>query len=163
YEDLVRTNRQRNRLEMEYELIDAGVFDDDRYFDVFVEYAKDSPEDLLIQISIYNRGPAAAPLHVLPTLWFRTTWSWSRTPTPKPTLVQRDDQTVTISHPGLGGRYLYCDRAVPWLFTENETNTERLFNVPNRSPYVKDGIDACIVHGRASAVNPGKTGTKVAA
>jgi len=163
YEDLVKINRQRNRMEMEYELIDTGVFDDDRYFDVFVEYAKDSPEDLLIQISIHNRGPAAAPLHVLPTLWFRNTWSWSKTPRSKPTLTQRDSQTVSVSHPGLGARYLYCDRVVPWLFTENETNTERVFNVPNRSPYVKDGIDACIVHGRASAVNPGKTGTKVAA
>jgi len=163
YEDLVKTNRQRNRLEMEYELIDTGVFDDDRYFDVFVEYAKDSPEDLLIQISIYNRGPEAAPLHVLPTLWFRNTWSWSKTPGSKPTLAQRDGQTVSVSHPGLGDRYFSCDRVVPWLFTENETNTERLFNVPNRSPYVKDGIDACIVHGRASAVNPGQTGTKVAA
>src|SRR5262245_50027202 len=163
YEDLLKTNRQRNRLEMEYELIDTGVFDDDRYFDVFVEYAKDSPEDLLIQISIHNRGAAAAPLHVLPTLWFRNTWSWSKTPRSKPTLAQRDSQTVSVSHPGLGERYLYCDRAVPWLFTENETNTERLFNVANRSPYVKDGIDSCIVHGRADAVNPGQTGTKVAA
>jgi len=162
YEDLLKTNRQRNRLEMEYELLDTGVFDDDRYFDVFVEYAKASPEDLLIQITVCNRGPSAAPLHVLPTLWFRNTWSWSRTPPPKPALAQRDDQTVTASHPDLGERYLYCDRAVPWLFTENETNTERLFNVPKRSPYVKDGIDSCIVHGRTSAVNPGNTGTKVA-
>ena len=163
YEDLVKTNRQRNRLEMEYELIDTGVFDDDRYFDVFVEYAKASPEEILIQISVCNRGPAAASLHVLPTVWFRNTWSWSKTAPPRPELAQLDDRAVKASHPDLGERYLYCDRAVPWLFTENETNTERLFNVPNRSPYVKDAIDACIVHGRASAVNPGKTGTKVAA
>jgi len=163
YEDLVKTNRQRNRLEMEYELIDTGVFDDDRYFDVFVEYAKASPEEILIQISVCNRGPAAASLHVLPTVWFRNTWSWSKTAPSRPGLAQLDDRAVRASHPDLGERYLYCDRAVPWLFTENETNTERLFNVPNRSPYVKDAIDACIVHGRASAVNPGKTGTKVAA
>src|SRR6516164_1069273 len=163
YEDLVKTNRQRNRLEMEYELIDTGVFNDNRYFDVFVEYAKSSPEELLIEISVYNRGPAAASLHVLPTLWFRNTWSWSRNPTLKPSLSQRDGQTIKASHPDLGERYLSCDRAVPWLFTENETNTERLFNVPNRTPYVKDGIDAYVVRGRAAAVNPGKTGTKVAA
>jgi len=163
YEDLVKTNRQRNRLEMEYELIDTGVFNDNRYFDVFVEYAKSSPEELLIEISVYNRGPAAASLHVLPTLWFRNTWSWSRNPTLKPSLSQRDGQTIKASHPNLGERYLSCDRAVPWLFTENETNTQRLFNVPNHTPYVKDGIDASIVQGQTSAVNPGQTGTKVAA
>jgi hypothetical protein len=163
YEDLVRVNRQRNRLELEYELLDTGVFDEDRYFDVFVEYAKASPEDLLIRITVCNRGPAAASLHVLPTLWFRNTWSWSKTPPPKPTLGQRDAQSVTASHPEMGERFLYSDRAVPWLFTENETNNERLFNARNRSPYVKDGIDACIVHGLAARVNPGKTGTKVAA
>src|SRR5215510_3772646 len=163
YEDLVKINRQRNRMEMEYELIDTGVFDDDRYFDVFVEYAKASPEELLIQLSVHNRGPAAAPLHVLPTLWFRNTWSWFRTPPPKPTLGRCDDQAVIAIHPDLGPRCLYADRAVPWLFTENETNTERLFNVANRSPYVKDGIESCIVHGRTAAVNPGQTGTKVAA
>ncbi len=163
YEDLVKTNRQRNRLEFEYELLDTGVFDDDRYFDVFVEYAKASPEDVLIRVTVCNRGATAASLHILPTLWFRNTWSWSKTVPRKPVLAQRDDQTVTASHPDLGERYLYCDRAVPWLFTENDTNTERLFNVPNPSPYVKDGIDACVVHGKASAVNPGKTGTKAAA
>ncbi|HKB36798.1 MAG TPA: glucosidase, partial [Gemmataceae bacterium] len=163
YEDLVTVNRQRNRLALEYELLDTGVFDGDRYFDVFVEYAKTSPEELLIQLSVCNRGPAAAALHVLPTLWFRNTWSWSRTPPPKPTLGRRDDQAVIATHPDLGERYLYADRAVPWLFTENETNTERLFNVANRSPYVKDGIDSYIVHGRPAAVNPGQTGTKVAA
>src|SRR5215475_14109832 len=163
YEDLVKTNRERNRLEMEYELIDTGVFDDNRYFDIFVEYAKSSPEELLIEISVYNRGSAAASLHVLPTLWFRNTWSWSRNPTPKPSLSQRDGQTIKASHPNLGERYLSCDRAVPWLFTENETNTQRLFNVQNHTPYVKDGIDASIVHGQTSAVNPGQTGTKVAA
>ena len=163
YEDLVKTNRQRNRLALEYELLDTGVFDDDRYFDVFVEYAKASPEELLIRLSVCNRGPTPAPLHVLPTLWFRNTWSWFKTPPPKPVLAQLDDQAITASHPELGERYVYCDRAVPWLFTENETNTERLFNVPNRTPYVKDGIDAYVVRGRAAAVNPGKTGTKVAA
>jgi hypothetical protein len=139
------------------------VFDNDRYFDVFVEYAKASPEDRLISISVCNRGSTAASLHVLPTLWFRNTWSWSKTPPPKPAMTQQDAQSVAASHHDLGVRSLYCDRAAPWLFTENETNTERLFNVPNRSPYVKDGNDNYIVHGRAAAVNPEKTGTKVAA
>src|SRR5215813_6781835 len=102
YEDLVTVNRQRNRLALEYELLDTGVFDGDRYFDVFVEYAKTSPEELLIQLSVCNRGPAAAALHVLPTLWFRNTWSWSRTPPPKPTLGRCDDQAVIAIHPDLG-------------------------------------------------------------
>src|SRR5262249_50543895 len=122
-----------------------------------------SPEELLIRLSVCNRGSTAAPVHVLPTLWFRNTWSWSKTPPPKPALAQLDDQAVRASHPELGERYLYCDQPVPWLFTENETNTERLFTVPNRSPYVKDGIASCIVHGGATAVTPGQTGTKVAA
>jgi hypothetical protein len=163
YEDLVKTNRQRNRLELEYELINTGVFDDDRYFDVFVEYAKHSPEELLIRISVWNRGPAAASLHVLPTLWFRNTWSWSKNPSQKPILQQHDDQTIAASHLELGERYLYCDRTVLWLFTENETNTERLFKIPNSSPYVKDGIDNYVVHGRQEVVNPKRTGTKAAA
>jgi hypothetical protein len=107
YEDLVRTNRQRNRMELEYELLDTGVFDDDRYFDVFVEYAKASPEDILIQITVHNRAPEPATLHVLPTLWFRNTWSWSNTPPPKPALTQRDAQSVAASHPELGDRVLY--------------------------------------------------------
>jgi len=163
YDDLVKTNRQRSRLEFEYELMDTGAFDDDRYFDVFVEYAKPSPEEMFIKISVWNRGPAAASLHVLPTLWFRNTWSWSRTPSPKPVLKQLDDQTVVASRPELGERYLCSDRAVPWLFTENETNSERLFHLPNTSPYVKDGIDNYIVHRQREAVNPQRTGTKAAA
>src|SRR5262245_59285404 len=163
YEHLVRTNRQRNRLELEYELLDTGVFAEDRYFDVFVEYAKAAPEDMLIRLSVWNRGPAAASIHVLPTLWFRNTWSWSTTPAPKPVLLPLNDQTVAASHPELGERYLYCDRAVPWLFTENETNTERLFNRSNPSPYVKDGINNYVVHGQQAAVNPKSTGTKAAA
>src|SRR5262245_17030748 len=162
YEDLLKTNRQRNRLEMEYELLDTGVFDDDRYFDVFVEYAKDSPEDLLVKISAWNRGPEAATLHVLPTLWFRNTWSWSHNPPPKPMLRQVDPQTVGAFHPVLGDRYLHADRVVPWLYTENETNRERVFRMPNTSPYVKDGIDSAVVHGMEAAVNPRRTGTKTA-
>lgn len=163
YEDLARTNRQRNRLEFEYELLDTGVFDDDRYFDVFVEYAKGTPEDVLIRLSVFNRGSEPATLHVLPTLWFRNTWSWSKNPSPKPCLRRLHEQTIVASHRELGERYFYCDRAVPLLFTENETNSERVFNVPNASVYVKDGINNYIVHGQREAVNPAQTGTKAAA
>jgi hypothetical protein len=162
YADLVQTNHRRGRAEMEYELIDTGVFDDDRYFDVFVEYAKRSPEDILVQINVENRGAHAAPLHVLPTLWFRNTWSWSKEPTPKPELHQIDGRTVSAIHPYLGERFLTSDREVEWLFTENETNNERIFHTPNASPYVKDGINDRVVHGREGAVNPRHTGTKVA-
>jgi len=163
YDDLVRTNRQRSRLEFEFELLDTGVFDDDRYFDVFVEYAKGTPEDVLIRLSVFNRGPEVASLHILPTLWFRNTWSWSKTPSPKPCLRQIHERMIGAFHRELGERYLYCDRAVPLLFTENDTNSERIFNVPNPSPYVKDGINDYIVHGQREAVNPAQTGTKASA
>ncbi|RUR83180.1 glucosidase [Chlorogloeopsis fritschii PCC 9212] len=164
YADLVNTNRRRNRLELEYELLDTGVFDGDRYFDIFVEYAKASPEEILIKISVWNRGAETASLHILPTLWFRNTWSWFAEPSPKPFIKQLNDQTIAASHPELGERYLlYCDRAVPFLFTENETNRERIFNLPNKSPYVKDAINDYIVHGKHEAINPEKFGTKAAA
>jgi hypothetical protein len=164
YSDLVETNRRRSRTEFEYELIDTGVFDQDRYFDVFVEYAKGSPEDLLIQVTILNRGPEPAELHVLPTLWFRNQWSWSGAAgaADRPTL-QRVADVVRAVHPTLGEYHLYCDGEPPLLFTENETNTERIFGTANRTPYVKDGINNYIVHGRKDAVNPGQQGTKVAA
>ena len=165
YLDLVETNRRRGRRDFEYELIDTRVFDQDRYFDVFVEYAKETPEDLLVQISVHNRGPEAAELHVLPTLWFRNVWSWEQGHV-KPLLREADAHGMSIveaAHTELGNRYLYCEGQVPLLFTENETNAQRLFNVPNPGPYVKDGIDAFVVQGRADAVNPEKKGTKVAA
>jgi hypothetical protein len=166
YSDLVETSRRRSRQESEYELLDTGVFDQDRYFDVFVEYAKESPEDILIQIRVYNRGPETAELHVLPTLWFRNQWSWLAV-SDKPVLQQfagpAAQSVVKVVDPKLGERYLYCDGEVPLLFTENETNTQRIFGVPNRSPYVKDGIHNHIVHGQEGVVSPQKTGTKVAA
>jgi hypothetical protein len=163
YDDLVRTNRQRSRSEMEYELIDTGVFDNGRYFDVFVEYAKQSPEDMLIQITVWNRAAQAALLQVLPTLWFRNTWSWAKNPTPKPTVRQVNEQTVSALHPHLGERFLHADRALTWLFTENETNNERIFRTPNTVSHVKDGINDYIVRDRREAVNPKKVGTKAAA
>ena len=166
YANLVETSRRRGRDEFEYELLDTGAFDQDRYFDVFVEYAKASPEDLLIQISIYNRGPDPAELHVLPTLWFRNEWSWQGGPD-RPALQQvpgtATTSVVQAVHAKLGQLNLYCEGEVPLLFTENETNTQRIFGVPNRSPYVKDSINNYVVHGQPEVVNPEKKGTKVAA
>ncbi|MGC1449169.1 MAG: glucosidase [Candidatus Sulfotelmatobacter sp.] len=166
YEDLVRTNHMRSRNQGEYELIDTGVFDQDRYFDVFVEYAKASPEDILIRCTVHNRGPESATLDLLPRLWFRNSWSW-HTNKERPILAQVADcpgrSVVRAIHPRLGTRYLYCEGDTPLLFTENETNTERIFGVPNKSLYVKDGINDNIVHGRDGALNPAQTGTTVAA
>jgi hypothetical protein len=150
---------------MEYELLDTGVFDEDRYFDVFVEYAKQTPQDMLIQINVCNRGPEAAALQVLPTLWFRNIWTWSPE-TPKPSLKQvasKNGPVVAVSHPEAGEVYLYCAGDIPLLFTENETNNERLFGKPNASRYVKDGINNYVVNGKQDAVNPAHEGTKVAA
>jgi hypothetical protein len=161
YANLVETSRRRSRTEFEYELLDTGVFDENRYFDVFVEYAKESPEDILIQITVYNRGAQPAELHVLPTLWFRNQWSWQAS-SERPSL-QRLGSAVKAVDPQLGERYLYCEGEVPLLFTENETNTQRIFGVPNRSPYVKDSINNYIVHGQRDALNPEQKGTKVAA
>jgi len=163
YDDLVRTNAARRRDELEYELLDTGVFDQDRYFDVFVEYAKASPEDLLMQVTVSNRGPQAAVLHVLPTFWFRNTWTEQIEEAERPSLQQLGANAVTAMHAQLGDRYIYCEDPLELLFTENETNTQRIANQPNRTPYVKDGINDYIVHGRAEAVNPQHVGTKAAA
>src|SRR5262249_5049703 len=126
YADLVETNRRRSRQEHEYELLDTGVFDQDRYFDVFVEYAKASPEDILIQITVCNRGPEPGALDVLPTLWFRNTWSWGRD-VRRPELRKAAGDVIAASHVDLGEQLLSCEGAAALLFTENETNTERLF------------------------------------
>jgi Glycosyl hydrolase family 63 C-terminal domain len=164
YDELVKTNRSRTRRAFEYELLDTGVFDDGRYFDVFVEYAKASPEDVLIRITVHNRGPEAAALQVLPTIWFRRTWTM---PGDRPRPVLRDASEslpiVTAFHPGLGERFLYAEGAAELLFTENETNTALLFGRPNDTPYVKDGINDCIVHGCRDRVNREKWGTKASA
>jgi len=166
YKDLVEANRNRTRNEPEYELIDTGIFDDDRYFDVFVEYAKASTDDILVRITVHNRGPEEATLHLLPTLWFRNTW-WIERGTRKPLLKQVEGlpgtSVVHAAHPALGDRYLHCEGAPELLFTENETNTERIFGTPNASSFVKDGINDYIVSRRTDAVNPGRTGTKSSA
>jgi hypothetical protein len=166
YNDLVVTNRSRGRSQPEYELLDTGVFDHNRYFDVFVEYAKASPEDMLIQITVHNRGAEPATLQLLPTLWFRNDWSWGGD-VARPTLRQAAHEKacglVAASHRTLGDRFFYAEGASALLFTENETNTQRHGGAPNPSPYVKDGIGNFIVHGSKDAVNPEKQGTKVAA
>jgi hypothetical protein len=163
YTELVNVNRNRSRFEMEYELLDTGVFDENRYFDVFVEYAKNGPEDMLIQITAANRGPEVATLHVLPTLWFRNTWAWTRGAA-KPVLksLRGDQPAIVASHPVLGERYLYFQDGGELLFTENETNYQCLFGAPNASPYAKDGINDYVVSGHRDAVDPEGVGTKAA-
>ncbi len=166
YADLLETNRQRSRNEPECELIDTGVFDEDRYFDVYVEYAKETPEDILIRISVFNRGPETATLHLLPTLWFRNTWAWWPVPA-KPALrrvpAPAGMRILAASHGQLGDHWLYIDGEVQLLFTENETNNLRIFEEPNKGPYVKDGINNFLVHDRPGAINAAGTGTKAAA
>ena len=172
YLDLIHENGRRSRKEMEYELIDTGVFNEDRYFDVFIEYAKAGPEDILVKITAFNRGPEKAALHLLPTLWFRNNWSnWiapSNRADVKPVLNQAN------SHPGLtkaeaknrqlGEFIFYCEGDVPLLFTENETNHEKLFpGEKNESPFVKDGINDYVVSNQQDKVNPNQQGTKMAA
>ena len=163
---LVEENRRRGRGGAEFELLDTGVFDEDRYFDVVVEYAKAGVEDILIRISATNRGPESAQLVLLPTLWYRNTWSWG-SDEPRPSLqrgkVQGGGAAIEVDHPFYGRRWLYCEGSPELLFTENETNYRRLYGAENGSPYVKDGINEYIVHGVKEAVNPERVGTKVAA
>jgi hypothetical protein len=170
YDDLVRTNRERGKKEPEYELLDTGIFDEDRYFDVLVEYAKAGPEDILIRITVENAGPVPAEIHVLPHFWFRNTWSWMSGGA-RPRLTggaARGARTVHAHHEdpsfreSVDGFVLYSEGDAPILFTENESNHARLFNGTNATPFVKDGIDDCVVHGRTDAVNPAGVGTKAA-
>jgi hypothetical protein len=159
YLDLVHTNREKSRHEPEYELIDTGVFEEDRYFDIFIEYAKTDPNDIVIRIKAFNRGSETKLLDIIPTLWFRNTWSWGGD-TSKPSLSAWDATTIQASHAELGDFFLYSDAAFTPLFTENETNAERIFKAPNPTPYVKDGINNYIVSGQTECVNPARTGTK---
>jgi len=162
YRVLVETNGRLSREDLEYELLDTGVFDADRYFDVFVEYAKGDPEDLLVRITAYNRGSEAAEIHLLPTLWFRNTWSWDEGAL-KPEIQQVKEGTVLASHDQLGGRTLQCDGNPELLFTENESNASRLWGQSNPSPFVKDAFHNYVIAGDHDAVNPSKVGTKAAA
>ncbi len=168
YDRLVAENRHRGEKEGEFELIDTGVFDENRYFDVMAEYAKAGAEDLLIRITIHNRGPDAAPIHLLPTFWFRNTWSWGRSGEgqgDRGRIRRTGDTTLEIEHRTLGRYQLRIDHdgeAPPLLFTENETNTQRIFNMPNKSAYVKDAFHEYLVDRRAGAISPKGEGTKVA-
>ncbi len=162
YEQLIEENRRRDKHTPEFELMDTGVFSENRYFDVVVEYAKGSPEEILVRIAVTNHGPERAHLDVLPTVWFRNTWSWGNEDGPRPELHEAGG-AIELEHPELGRRRLECEGNRELLFTENETNLQRLFGAPNTSPYVKDGINDYVVHGATGAVNPNRTGTKAAA
>jgi hypothetical protein len=170
YGRLLEENRRRGRHEREFELPDTGIFDEGRYFDVLVEYAKFDTDDLAVVVTVSNRGPVAAPIHVLPTLWFRNTWSWGRTGEgywPRPWMALdsvRDGVAIRTEHASLGRFSLYATRIGPdeVYFTDNETNKLRLWGVPNDSPYVKDAFHERVVHGRVEATNPARVGTKAA-
>ena len=170
YQQLLEENARRGRDVAEFELLDSGIFAGDRYFDVFVEYAKDQPEDILVRINVVNRGPEAATLHILPTLWFRNTWSWGRDDS-RPFLTQQGDRQTNLAnqrcivamHPLLGSYILSCEDADDLLFTNNDTNFQKLYGTPNPKLYVKDAFDDYLVHGRHEAINPEKKGTKAAA
>ncbi len=166
YSQLVEESRRRGRQDLEFELADTGIFEDNKYFDVFVEYAKASPEDILIQINVVNRGAEAKPLHLLPTLWFRNTWSWDvQAEMPWLTVNQAtvNGSVIEAVHPDMGTRWLCCEGTPELLFTNNETNAERLFGVSNDSPYVKDGIHEHLIQNRKDAINLSQTGTKFSA
>jgi hypothetical protein len=166
YDDIVKTNAKKTKFEHEYELLDTGIFDEDRYFDVFVEYAKADEEDVLIRITAANRGPDAATLHLLPTLWFRNTWFREKTPiTPQLKQVKGDKgvSVLVASHVEMGDFFLHCEGATELLFTNNESNEKRLYGGENSSPYVKDAFHEYLVHGVKDAVNPQGLGTKAAA
>ncbi len=159
YSDLVNTNRKRLREESEYELIDTGVFNDNRYFDIFIEYAKQDVDDILVRATVINRGPSPATLHLLPTVWFRNTWSWGYGK-PRPELSRYDTHTIAIQEQTLGEFKLWLEDAPPLLFTENESNTMRLWGYDSGQPYNKDSFHRYLTQGWVSAVNPDETGTK---
>ena len=162
YEQLIRENATRGKAHREFELSDAGVFDESRYFDVFVEYAKSSPEDLLIKVTVANRGPEAAELCLLPTIWFRNTWSWGHA-APRPSLRAIDEATIELTEPQYGQRWLQCEGLPELLFTENETNAKRLYGFDTGSHLTKDSFHDYVIGGDGSRVNPERTGTKAAA
>jgi len=163
YGSLVEENSRRGKQAAEFELIDTGVFNEDRYFDVFVEYAKADVEDILIKITAINHGPEPASLNLLPTIWFRNTWSWHNNGHARPGLHRISQNVIELNHNELGKRWLHCDESPELLFTENDTNVQRLFNTANGTHFVKDGINDYVIHGNQQAVNPEQVGTKAAA
>jgi len=162
YARLVEENRRRGKDQPEFELLDTGVFDDDRYFDVFVEYAKAGPEDLLMLVTVHNRGPEAATIHLLPQLWFRNTWSWKHG-APKPELTVTNDGAIAANHPELGSYQIHFDGKPELLFCDNETNVRRLYGQNDAQGHFKDALHECVIAGNKAAVNPQRTGTKAAA
>lgn len=171
YDWLVEENRRRSRNEPEFELLDTGIFDDNRYFDIMMEYAKNTPDDILIRITIANRGPEQSTIHLLPTLWFRNTWSWGQKGEgygTRPSIIGTVDGVLIAEHDTLGvfrldSEHPHAGMMPTYLFTENETNLQRLYNVPNKGPYVKDAFHEYLIHGRKDAVNSSPMGTKAAA
>jgi hypothetical protein len=164
YNQLIEENQRRTRQEPEFELLDTGIFDQNRYFDVLVEYAKQDAEDILIQISITNQGTDTRSIHLLPTLWFRNTWTWTQEPVRPSLRIVRSNHTFNVieaTHPQLDQRWLYCQKGEGLLFTENETNNEKVFGFANNTAYVKDGINQYIVQGKEDTINPEQNGTKV--
>jgi hypothetical protein len=162
YQELIDENAKRDRKQPEYELLDTGIFAENRYFDVFVEYAKADAEDLLVQYTIVNRGPDEATLHVLPQLWFRNTWAWGYDDY-RPGLTATPEGTVQVAHRDLGELTWYADGEAEWLFCDNATNCERVYGSPSEEPFWKDGINNYVVDGHSDAINPARTGTKAAA
>src|SRR5436305_1586473 len=161
YRQLVEENRLGGKNAPEFELLHTGISDDDNYFDVFVEYAKGDVEDILIRITVANRGPSRASISLLPTIWFRNTWSWGGS-APRPQMRQVPGPAIELTHHALGKHWLYFEGDPELLFTENETNDKKLFGIDNRHPWVKDGINDYVVHGAKDAVNPERKGTKAA-
>ncbi len=162
YDELVRRSGARSKSEGEFEIWNTDVFAENRFFDVEVEYAKASPFDILIRATATNRGPEPATLHILPTIWFRNTWCWGRD-NDKPNLQERTPNEIELSHNLLGTYRLHCEKAERLLFTENDSNLERLWGVPNHSRYVKDSIGDAVIQDKIDIVNPNKVGTKAAA
>jgi hypothetical protein len=162
YEELVAGNRARGKADPELELLDTGVFDDQRYFDVFIEHAKQAPDDILMRVRVCNRGPDRAPIVVIPQAWFRNTWSWGRWPD-RPNLRRSGRNSVELTHHALGSLVLHCDGPDRLAFCDNDTNFARLYSLPSVGGFFKDGLHELIVHGREDAVNPNETGTKVGA
>jgi hypothetical protein len=165
YAQLLEENRRRSKEQPEFELLDTGIFSENRYFDVVIEYAKAGPEDILIRITAHNRGPDAARLHLLPTIWFRNTWSWqpgAQKPLAAKSETNQSCGTIALRHPEFHKLWLYCQQPAELLFTENETNTQRLYGIPGPA-YAKDGINDYVASGKFDAVNPAQNGTKAAA
>ncbi|HZI32817.1 MAG TPA: glucosidase, partial [Candidatus Binatia bacterium] len=162
YLQLVEENRRRSKEQPEFELLDTGLFNDDRYFDVFVEYAKAAPDDILMRVTVHNRGPKPATIHLLPQLWFRNTWSWEAG-SPKPRLHAVKVNSVAADHPQLGQYHWFCDGDPELLFCDNETNMRRLYGLNDATGYFKDAFHEAVAAGRMEALNPHRTGTKAAA